>query len=149
MKRPFFNILFHIFTAALCVAFSSCDMETSDNGKLDGLWQLTTIDTLSTGCKADVRENGISWAFQGKLLEVRSSDGQRDVIYRFNHTEGNLQLSAPYISKREEGDIKVEDLERVRIYGISQLEPTYRVVQLEKNWMCLEDGVLILSFRKY
>ena len=130
-------------------ALLSCDLETSDNGKLDGLWQLTTIDTLNTGGTTDVRQNSISWAFQGKLLEVRNVNEMRDVIYRFNHTEGSLKLSDPYISEREEGDIKLDNTERLRIYGISQLEPNYRILQLGKNRMCLEDGTLRLSFRKY
>ena len=145
MRKALFFIPYILFSMIL----TSCDMETSDNGKLDGLWQLTTIDTLSTGRQTDMRQAGISWAFQGKLLEVRSSDGQRDVIYRFSHTNESLQLTDPYISKREDGDIQVVDVERVRLYGIGQLEPIYRVLQLEKNRMCLEDGKIRLSFRKY
>ena len=34
------------FVAISMFAFSSCELESSDNGKLDGFWHLESIDSL-------------------------------------------------------------------------------------------------------
>ena len=40
--------LLYIFIVLMM--FAACDIHTSDNGDLDGYWQLRSVDTLSTGC---------------------------------------------------------------------------------------------------
>lgn len=42
--------LLYIFFVLLM--FAACDIHTSDNGDLDGYWQLRSVDTLSTGALA-------------------------------------------------------------------------------------------------
>lgn len=37
------------FVAISMFAFSSCELESSDNGKLDGFWHLESIDSLENG----------------------------------------------------------------------------------------------------
>ena len=47
----------------------SCDkFHVSDNGELDGFWQLTSVDTLANGRSADMKEKMIFWAVQTDLL---------------------------------------------------------------------------------
>ena len=38
----------------VCTALVACDVETSDNGRLDGYWHLTGVDTLATSGHRDV-----------------------------------------------------------------------------------------------
>ena len=38
-----------LFFAVLVFTLSSCEIETSQNGDLDGFWHLEQVDTLATG----------------------------------------------------------------------------------------------------
>ena len=42
------------FVAISMFAFSSCELESSDNGKLDGFWHLESIDSLENGKTVDM-----------------------------------------------------------------------------------------------
>ena len=60
-----------------------------------------------------------------------------------------LKLSNPYLSKRDSGDIRVNDVDRLRLFGINQLEEQFKVLQLTYSRMDLESETLKLHFRKY
>jgi len=144
MKR----LLIYIIGIGLLMA--ACDIERSDNGDFDGLWQLYAVDTLPAGGTADMRLSQIVWCVQGTLLELRQgSDVEKDYICNFELTEQMLKLSNPYLSKRDSGDIRVNDVDRLRLFGINQLEEQFKVLQLTDSRMDLESETLKLHFRKY
>lgn len=139
--------LVYIIGVVLLAACSK--VETSDNGHLDGFWHLRSIDTLQTGGRADLAENGLTWAFQGEIMEVRDvKKVHQDLILHFQHSEGQLRLSEPYLVDRDHGDVALEDAELLRPYGIQGLSETFRVVELSSGSMVLESPVLRLHFRK-
>ena len=49
----------------------ACDIHRSDNGDLDGFWQLKSVDTLSTGGTCHMRDSMRFWTFQATLFTVR------------------------------------------------------------------------------
>ena len=60
-----FNILFSLIATALLLVSCGDLLEHSQNGKLDGYWKLTTIDTLTSGGQKDVSEQSLFMAVQG------------------------------------------------------------------------------------
>ena len=48
------KLLYLIITFMMIIA---CDIHRSDNGDLDGFWQLKSVDTLSTGGTCDMRDS--------------------------------------------------------------------------------------------
>ena len=55
-----------------CLLLTSCGIEFSDNGKLDGFWQLMSADTLTNQHTLDLKTSGRTWAFQGlKVTDIR------------------------------------------------------------------------------
>ena len=48
----------------------SCELETSNNGDLDGMWHLVRVDTLSTSGVKYMEDDKIYWLFQFKLLQL-------------------------------------------------------------------------------
>jgi hypothetical protein len=52
------------------IGFSSCELETSDNGDLDGNWQLLSIDSLNTGGINNVKDKQIFYAVQFHLINI-------------------------------------------------------------------------------
>lgn len=142
------KLLLYIIGVSMAVA--SCDIETSDNGQLDGFWQLRTVDTLATNGVKDMRETGLTWSFQHRLLELRDVKGQQRTLYfSFSHSGDALVLTNPYISARDEGDIKVEETDVLKPYGINHLEEHFQVLTLTSSHMVLQTDELRLDFRKY
>lgn len=137
----------------ICLALTSCSLHMSHNGDLDGFWQLRSIENKVQGTAEDMRESQISWSFQGSILEMRNQrmfplDGW-DVIESFRLESGELILFSPYLSKREEGDVPVEDATLLNVYGVYQTEEHFKVLELNDEHMVLESAIVRLSFRKY
>lgn len=142
------NVLTLALAAMLTAACS--DFHTSDNGQLDGFWQLANVDTLANNRSGDVRELKIFWAVQADLLEIRDLTNRHlPVFFRFEHRDGQLKLSRPVADNRLISDSLVRDVNTIRYYGFRQLEETFKVLRLDGKAMLLESGHLRLHFRKY
>ena len=142
----------YIYIIGIGLLLTACTMEGSDNGDLDGLWQLSYIDTLATGGTTDMRQSQITWAVQGAILETRlatSLNVANDIVFHFRHTHDSLLLQSPYVSDRHHGDLKVEDISQLRQFGINRLEEGFKVLELTDDKMTLQSDVLRLWFTKY
>jgi len=131
---------------------TACEFHASDNGDLDGFWQLSSVDTLATGGSTDLRYKQLSWSFQGQLVELRDALDYMlagDIIGRFQHEGDHLTLSDFYFSKRDSGDIKLVDPDSLRRYGVSRLQQTFQVLQLNSSRMTLQSDSLRLNLRRY
>lgn len=137
-----------LYALALCLTIASCTMERSDNGDLDGFWQLTQVDSLANGRSADTKESLVFWSVQKDLLQV-SAEGYAKVVFRFDHTGDSLSLSSPRENDRTKGDTEVADAESLRPYGINSLEERFAVATLDGGTMVLQSTVLRLYFRRY
>lgn len=147
-KTALISIIILLFTA------SACTIEHSENGDLDGMWQLTQLDTLNINDteehSADMRGAGIFWSVQRNLLRTAAVYGGYDpVFFRFVHSSDRLTLSNPYFDNREEGDIKIEDPSLLAFYNIDALEQTFYVEKLTSGKMTLRSERFRFHFRKY
>lgn len=141
--------IIHIFLLS-CMTFSSCTLETSDNGKLDGYWQLSYIDTLANGHSINMRNSGIFWGIQKDLLITRSTNiPYGEIIFNFEITNDSIKLSNPYILNRDSSDIKVSDISRLKRFGINELEERFHIINLQTDEIILKSKILRLYFRKY
>jgi len=119
---------------------TACSSESSNNGDLDGFWQLTG-------------RPGITWSFQGKILEFRDvNQVHHDLMAKFRH-EGILLIVYDFrLVDRDAGDLPVTESEAadLRAYGISNLEEEqFQIRQLTSDDMHLESSSESLHFRKY
>lgn len=146
------KILLAGFVAFIVMCMASCGdvFETSDNGKLDGYWHLTEIDTLNSGNVADMSEKRVFWAVQGKILNMYDADYDwgYGYMFRFNHTGSSLILSEPRINFRVASDSLVTDVNVIRRYGMCALSDTFDVERLSSSHMTLKGRRLRLLFRK-
>lgn len=131
----------------------SCDLETSDNGKLDGFWHLERIDTLATGGSLDVSGEKMFWSFQVRLLQLQG--GSASFYFRFKQDTDSLTLFSPYTSEGHEetlgdgGNKPVTDPSLFRDYGIDDLETHYKKEALDGSRMILRSRRLRLLFRRF
>ena len=140
-----------IYIIASILTIASCDIRTSDNGDLDGYWQLRSVDTLTTGGSCDVRDSLRFWSFQGNLLHVRDNRDTsiHPVFMRFNISDEKMTLSNPIIDLRDSSDLVLKDYEVLKRWGINDMPETMRIIKLNGSTMVLENRLLRLNFRKY
>lgn len=143
MRKLLYLLLLSLFLS------TSCTLETSDNGDLDGFWQLSLIDTLSSQNSVDMRDSGYFWAVQHNLLILRETNLRNEYICKFKHMGDSLIINNPYYYWRDSSDIKLKDPERIRKFGVNNLEEKFKIVNLNSSKMVLESQLLRLYFRKY
>lgn len=143
MRKLLYLLLSSLFLS------TSCTLETSDNGDLDGFWQLSLIDTLSSQKSVDMRDSGYFWAVQHNLLILRETNQRNEYICNFKHMGDLLIINNPYYYWRDSSDIKLKDSERIRKFGVNNLEEKFKIVNLNSSKMVLESQLLRLYFRKY
>ena len=138
------------FLFAALLLLTSCEIEFSNNGKLDGFWQLIAVDTLATQHTSDLKTSGRTWAFQGRLLEMRDTKGgYSDLYFSFEHRGDSLFLDSPYLSDRDVDDIKITDVNIVRPYGVNGLKEGFEIENLSNNKLILRSKTLRLLFKKH
>jgi hypothetical protein len=131
MKRFLYIII------GLTLLFTSCDKEDSSNGHLDGFWQMTSSP-------------GITWAFQGHILELRDVNKvHQDIVMSFTREGDKLKLSDPYRVDRDSDDVALQDADMLIPYGISNTSTEFRISELTSSRMVLDNNTTHLEFRKF
>ena len=84
MKQQIIKSLLAVLATPLLLV--SCNVETSDNGPLDGFWHLERIDTLATGGTTDYSSGYVFWGVQMDLIYIKDSSNSSVGAYylRFN-----------------------------------------------------------------
>lgn len=145
MRRTFTTLI----TALAIYALSSCSIETSDNGDLDGFWHLTRVDTLSSGGVCDLSGKLVYWSIQMNLLNVTDYDvSNYGYLLRFKDENSTLRVYDPYTHDRSNGDVKVENPASLAPFGINALDETFTIENLSGSRMTLATEELRLSFKK-
>ena len=90
MKYVCFLLMLMLGSALL----NSCEVDSSDNGDLDGFWHLESVDTLATGGRCDYSNQRVFWGVQHKLLTVNNYKGG-SFNFRFSQTSDSLYYLLP------------------------------------------------------
>ena len=131
------------------LSFSSCDLEMSDNGKLDGFWQLARIDTIGGG-GCDMVASRIFWSVQLHLLQLSDHSGRNSTyLLRFQQDDAHLRVYDPYLSARNEGDKPLDDATVLQPYGIQSLDERFEILGLDNKHLSLRSSLLELTFNRY
>ena len=142
----------YIYIIGVVLLMTGCDVETSDNGDLDGFWRMSSMTSVysSTLPGVDMRQSGLTWSFQGRMLELRDvNDRQKDIVMSFQHEGETLRVYDPYFVERDSGDIRIEDVSYLIPYGINHTDDSFTVRELCSDRMVLSNILVTLEFRKY
>lgn len=139
------------------MGFASCELESSDNGDLDGYWHLESIDSLENGHTADLSKLHVFWGVEYKLISVRDTDHDADRYYfRFDQTSDSLKITQVYLDHGHQdkgddgGDHPLDEVtESLRYYGINQIPDAFRKEVLNSSKMVLRNSKLRLTFKKF
>ena len=122
-------------------SLSSCTLESSGNGDLDGYWHLESIDTLATGKTGDYSNRRFFWGIEHRLISVSDIDSLfLGKAYKNNWHQDNGE---------DGGDIPVDDVEPLRYYGVNELEEHFAKEALSGSRMILRSKTLRLKFKKF
>ena len=141
------KLIYLFFSILVCAA---CELHTSENGDLDGYWQLRSVDTLSSGNSCDMRDSMIFWSFEVNLMHMRDNKIDYEKVFmRFDLLRDTMMLYKPIIDMRDSSDIILTDFTILHHYGIHDVPETFKVETLNSSTMILKNKVLRLNFRKY
>jgi len=143
MKR---SLIYILSVVVALLVFQSCELETSDNGDLDGNWQLMQVDTIATGGSCNVKERQLFYAVQVRLLclSAYNTDAESNLFFHFEHTADSLKLQ----SASSDGHV-MYPVSMLRPYGINKEQEAFKIMLLNSDRMQLRSDSLLLSFRKF
>lgn len=147
-------------TLATTLMLASCNVETSDNGPLDGFWHLERVDTLATGGTTDYSSGYVFWGVQKDLIYIKDSSNSSVGAYylRFSQTQDSLHITKIYLDHGHEdnpyheqgGDIPVEAIDiNLRFFGLNALPEHFKKEAINGNRMILSTEKLRLKFKKF
>lgn len=146
MKKLIYIIIAII---SLTVSFSGCTLEMSENGDLDGFWNLRQIDTIATQRKADVTNERIYWSIQLNMIDVRFVDDKyKECVMKFEKEGDTITINTPCYFNHTDGDVLLTDEEPLRPYGINSLNESFVIEHLNSSHMTLRSDKLRLYFKK-
>lgn len=146
--------------AALLLSLMSCEIETSENGKLDGFWHLERIDSLNNNKIEDYSNKLIFWGIQMHLIETKDIDNNNinHLYLRFKQTTDSLYINKIYENHWHEdnyddetaGDVPVSlPNNDTRHYGINAIPETFLKEELNGRRMVLRSKTLRMTFRRF
>ena len=153
MKKTIISLALAAVPLLTAMSLHSCglvDFDHSKNGQLDGYWHLVSVDSLSNGTTTDLSQQRYYWAVQGTLLQLYSPDwqGGQHFVSQFTHQNSTFTVLEIRVDSRYEGDPVVEDIDRVRPFGINNVTETFQVDDLSGRSLTLSTSALRLRFKK-
>ncbi len=138
-------------------SFSSCELESSKNGDLDGFWHLESIDSLENGQTIDLSKLHIFWGIEHKLIAVRESDyGKSSFYFRFEQTSDSLKITEVFLNHGHQdngedgGDIPQDEVtDDLRYYGVNAIPDGFVKEALNGSKMILKSKTVRLNFKKF
>lgn len=145
---------------------SSCEYEMSDNGQLDGYWQLAAIEALddvaadkyglaatcegNSATSCDLRKSRIFWSFQVNLLQLSDQNYlQPWYLFRFELRGDSLHIYNPYLLDRTSADQPLTDPQALSPYYLDQLDDNFLIERLDDDQMILRNELLRFFFNRY
>ena len=88
----------------ICLIFllSTACSQAPDNGDLDGMWHLRSVEELANDSVLDVKEKQIYYSFQLRLINLRRSSLSYSLVGRFNHEQDSLTLHSFVLLNKED-----------------------------------------------
>lgn len=148
------KLLYLLTFTYIILGFSSCELETSDNGDLDGNWQLLSIDSINTSGTNNVKDKQIFYAVQFHLINIYALNIKNEYItqnsfYHFSQTRDSLILYSADITENDTDAHKDSFLTGLRPLGINSLEEHFKIETLNNNNIVLKTKELRLNFRSF
>lgn len=148
------HLIYLIILSCLTSITTSCELETSDSGNLDGNWQLMSIDTILTRGINNVKDNQIFYAIQYHLLNIKVNNRNTESLvtnpfFHFSYEKDSLYLTFVDETKDPTEAHTASIMKQLRTLGINSPNEHFKVESLCSDKMILRTNLLRLHFRKF
>lgn len=137
--------IFYLLTILL--SLSSCSVEMSNNGDLDGLWQMYEMQ-IDGAEPVDMRYTGTTMSVAFRMMSLKNYY-QPMVYCRFENTGNTLRIYDFRLGIHDVSDLPIEDPEVLNPFGIFSLDEHFKVEVMTGSDMVLRSDRALLKFRKY
>lgn len=147
-------------------AASSCD-KLPEDGDLDGMWQLMSVQQYADGTTKDVKSERIYWCERNGLLQFSLKDGREPTLYAHIRWEGSQMhiydlgtCLSHNVTKENIVWVPVENADSLKYWGLwcsketdashkGNLRIDYFVEKLNSSDMILRNDSTRLVLRKF
>lgn len=137
----------------LSVLFSGCD-KLPENGDLDGLWQLMSIQ--NGGTTTDMKAKRMYCSFQLKLFMLGNDAYPRHFFGYFEHKGSTMRFHhftfrSDYVEGGKIDELMTDEtgLKHIAPWGFYSTDCTFNVVKLNSSELILEHGDTKIVYRKF
>lgn len=130
-----------ILVLAICVTATSC-RKASDNGKLDGQWQIMSIEELPSG-EIKTLDQQLYICLNLHVMHLTNNEGvccSGNMTY--DKSGGKLSCDFPY-------DTTSESIKGLRQWGIYSNPVNFEVVELNGKKLVLKSDASIITCRRF
>ncbi len=131
-----------ISTLIVLISLAAC--HHSDNGDLDGMWQLTSRVELPSGEQTADKHSRIYWYVQMDLMKLEDKNLDTFHLAHFRHTADSLKIEKVYQSPFD----SIVPIKKLAHYGVEP-DGKFRIETLDADRLVLRNEKRILTFRKY
>ncbi|MBQ8607442.1 MAG: lipocalin-like domain-containing protein [Bacteroidaceae bacterium] len=132
----------------ICLIFllpTACS-QAPDNGDLDGMWHLRSVEKLANDSVMDVKEKRIYYSFQLRLISLRRSNLTYSLVGRFNHEQDSLTLHSFVILNKED---QLATKDELKPFYLDSTQSNFGIVKLNKNQLIIRSNEQELCFKKF
>lgn len=132
----------------ICLIFllpTACS-QAPDNGDLDGMWHLRSVEELANDSVLDVKEKQIYYSFQLRLINLRRSSLSYSLVGRFNHEQDSLTLHSFVLLNKEDQQATKEEL---KPFYLENTQSKFGIVKLNKKQLIIRSNEQELCFKKF
>lgn len=142
--------LYFFISLIILLWFTSCDLETSGNGDLDGMWHIERMDSVNNGVQTDLKGERLYWSFQHKLLQLDDKNWiHPSLLLRFEKRGSILLVHDPYLYNREEGDEPLTEPTLLKPFGINMLRDTFTIEKLKGENFVITSKTVRLHMKRF
>lgn len=145
----------------LLFTLSACVDKVPNNGPLDDMWQLMTIE--EGGNTTDTKERQVYWSVRANIVQFNGYNKPRYFSHFLRNGNNLLIFDFCFASKQEKEDdndewMTVADIDTLKPWGIrpepdpdreGRLRQLFYIEYLDYNRMILTSGSQRLTFRKF
>ncbi len=142
--------------AMICFLCTTGCSKMSDNGELDGMWQITHVSKCNNGtygAAVDVKNEKAYLSFQLQLAQIKwlskSFQGSSTILARFQHRGDSLRLYNFYRHFRTTDSLfTAKDTLLLSPLGFKGFENKFKVLEIGEEDMKLQSTFARIELRK-
>lgn len=141
MKRIKLKIFATLFAFLVIIFSLSGCRKASDNGKLDGQWQIMTIENVETG-ETVAPSDPVYICMSLHIVQLTNDKVQETGNMQYLKDENTIVCDFPYLNADEE-------IQRLQKWGLYSNPITLQVLKLDGSSLILKNPETIITCRRF